>query len=113
MTSRADVPALRFCIEGTSIRNPDPDDPQDIATATIITLGEETGHDPDQLLNKQDPEQRQPLKKSPTGSTLSSNTDPNHSARSIALDRQLPDERSYDPSGNSSGWASVRSKKPD
>ena len=57
MTSRNDVPALRYRIEGVTLANPDPND-ADIATAAITTLGEEDGHDPDQLLSRPDPEQR-------------------------------------------------------
>ncbi len=50
--------ALRFRIEGRTIPNPSPDDPDDISTAAVVTLGEEQGHDPDQLLNRPDPQQR-------------------------------------------------------
>ena len=48
MTSKLDVPALRFRIEGTTI--PPTDDGPDITTARVTILGEETGHHPDQLL---------------------------------------------------------------
>ena len=43
MTSRSDVPALRFRIEPRTIPNPNPDDPQDIDTATIANIGMRVG----------------------------------------------------------------------
>ncbi len=48
MTSKTDVPAIRFRIEGQTLANPT--DGTDIATANIAILGEETGHHPDNLL---------------------------------------------------------------
>ena len=58
MTSKTDVGAVRFRIEGTTIPSPDTDDDEPIATASVAILGEEHGHNPDQLLNPPSPEQR-------------------------------------------------------
>ena len=56
MTSKTDVPAVRFRIEGTTI--PANDGGPEIATARIAILGEEDGHHPDNLLTIADGEER-------------------------------------------------------
>lgn len=48
MTSKTDVPAIRFHLEGCTIAHPS--DGAEISTARIVLLGEETGHHPDSLL---------------------------------------------------------------
>lgn len=56
MTSKTDVPAVRFRIEGATITHPL--DGEEIATARIVLLGEETGHHPDSLLQVASNEER-------------------------------------------------------
>ena len=59
MTSKTDVAAIRFRIEAATVTKPGPDhQAEEIATATVALIGEEDGHNPDQLLSPADPEQR-------------------------------------------------------
>lgn len=56
MTSKTDVPAIRFRIEGATITHPV--DGAEIATARIVLVGEERGHHPDSLLQLSTDEDR-------------------------------------------------------
>ncbi|MEM9611662.1 MAG: AAA family ATPase [Actinomycetota bacterium] len=56
-TSKTDVKAVRYRIESQTVDDPaNPDEP--IPTAGVAIIGEEDGHQPDQLLAPADPEQR-------------------------------------------------------
>ena len=56
MTSKTDVGAVRFRIEGATITDPTDDTP--IATAAVVIVGEEHGHHPDNLLATTNDEER-------------------------------------------------------
>jgi hypothetical protein len=58
MTNAADVPAVRFRVEGTTIPH---DDGGTITTARVVLLGEQTGIAADDILNIGDSEQRTAL----------------------------------------------------